>query len=289
MSAPALAVRRLTKRYGAVEALSSCSVEIPQRRVAALIGANGAGKSTLLRCAAGLSRPSSGSLEILGSDIRAITSDQLAMIGYLDQDRLLFPGFTVGEILRFGAHANPRWDQSIATRHLGSAGIRLSSRIKSLSGGQQSQVGIALALAKRPQLLLLDEPVSSLDPIARQDLLGQLMHEVANSEVSVVLSTHTLGDAAAVCDFIVVMSAGAVVLAEETEFVEATHLLISTHSDDLPLPQGCTAIETKRVARATTYLVRSTLPLVEPGWKVDRPSLEEIVIAYLRSSKRQSQ
>jgi ABC-2 type transport system ATP-binding protein len=281
----ALLTRDLTKIYGTTRALDGCTLEIPRSRVAALIGANGAGKSTLLRCAARLARPSGGDLEVLGRAVDRAGADEFAAVAYLDQAPPLFNGFTVEEMLRFGAKTNARWDRAIVTAYLGEFGIRGSTRVRALSGGQRIHLALALCLGKQPELLLLDEPASALDPLARQELLMMLMEQVARTGSSVVLSTHALGDVAAVCDFIVVMRAGRVVLADETEFIEATHMILECEDQDAEAPPDVEVIESQRLQHSVAHLVRAKFPVVDGGWRTSAPSLDEIVLGYLRASR----
>jgi ABC-2 type transport system ATP-binding protein len=273
----------LGKRFRRTWGLQHCTLTIPQGRVAALVGPNGSGKSTLLRMAAGLSTPSSGTLRVLG---RSPTpgSDQLReRVGYLDQDRPLYKNFRVAEMLRFGKINNATWNMDVAMDHLAHLSIPLGSRVGELSGGQQAQVALTLCLAKQPELLLLDEPAASLDPVAREDLLRLLMRQVADSGSSVLLSTHALSDVAAICDFVVVLARARVVLADDTDYIVETHRLLSRVGEqDIELPPGITVIHEERNARGRTLLVRVELPFNDDQWRVDRPSLEEIVLAYLR-------
>jgi ABC-2 type transport system ATP-binding protein len=285
MTSSALRTHDLTKFYGTTRALDGCTLEIPRGRVAALVGANGAGKSTLLRCAARLARPSGGELEVLGQGVNKAGTDQFATVAYLDQSPPLFAGFTVEEMLRFGAKTNARWDRAIATAYLGEFGIRGSTRVRALSGGQRIHLSLSLCLGKQPELLLLDEPASALDPLARKELLMMLMERVATSGSSIVLSTHALGDVAAVCDFIVVMRAGRVVLADETEFIEATHVILECGDQDAQAPSGVDVIETQRSRHSVAHLVRAQFPVVDSQWTTSTPTLEEIVLGYLRASR----
>ena len=273
----------LGRRYRRKWALQDCTLSIPQGRVAALVGPNGAGKSTLLRMAAGLIPPSTGSLRILGADPQRQSADLRRRIGYLDQDRPMYSSFRVKEILHFGRNSNPTWNMDLAERHLTRLNIPLNSRVSNLSGGQQAQVALTVCLAKEPELLLLDEPAAELDPVAREDLLRLLMHQVAESGSSVVLSTHALGDVSAICDFVVVLAHSRVVLANDIDFVLESHRFLSADRDEsLVLPPGVTVIDERHSAREASVLARIELPLFDSKWHVERPTLDEIVMAYLR-------
>lgn len=275
----------LGKRYRRTWGLQDCTLTIPKGRVAALVGPNGSGKSTLLRMAAGLSRPSTGSLRVLGESNVEMTRGLLRRVGYLDQDRPLYAGFRVSEMLRFGEKTNPSWNRETATAYLAQLDIPLDSRVSNLSGGQQAQVALILCLAKQPELLLLDEPASSLDPVAREDLLRLLLQQVADSDVSVLLSTHALTDVATICDYVVILSHSRVVLSDDIEFILESHRYLSTVGDvDLAPPSGTTVIDEQRSGRGKTLLVRVALPITDERWLVEKPTLDDVVMAYLRES-----
>ena len=273
----------LGRRFRRKWALQDCTLTIPQGRVAALVGPNGAGKSTLLRMAAGLIPPSTGSLRILGADPQLQAVGLRRRIGYLDQDLPMYSSFRVEEILHFGRSSNPSWNMETAKGHLTRLNIPLDARVSSLSGGQRAQVALTLCLAKEPELLLLDEPAADLDPVAREDLLRLLMHQVAESGSSVVLSTHALADVSAICDFVVVLAQSRVVLANDIDFILESHRFLSAGRDvSLALPSGAIVIDERHSARENSVLARIELPFFDSKWHVERPTLEEIVMAYLR-------
>ena len=284
MSSDAVVLERvgLAKRFRSRWALRDCTLSIPTGRVAALVGPNGAGKSTLLRIAAGLTRPSEGTVRVLG-DVPA-TCDVMQRVGYLDQDLPLLDGFRVREMLRFAELTNPTWDMETATRYITQLDIPLDVRVESLSGGQRAQVALTLCLAKQPELLLLDEPAAALDPVAREDLLRLLMQQVADHGTSVVLSTHALGDVVAICDYVVILCNARVVLSDDIDFILESHRFFTGLSHDgTALPAGVTVIDEQRTTRGTTFLVRVELPVDEERWQLQRPTLDEVVLAYLRS------
>lgn len=273
----------LGKRFGFKWALQDCTLKVPAGKVAALVGPNGAGKSTLLRLAAGLSRPNAGSLTVLGEVPGHENAGLLRRIGYLDQERPMYRGFRVDEMLRFGAGTNPTWDMASATSYLAQLGIALDERVSNLSGGQYAQVALTLCLAKQPELLILDEPAAALDPVAREDLLRLLMQQVAQSGTSVLLSTHALGDIATVCDYLIILSHARVVLADDLDFVIESHrILTAALPGGLVLPPGVAVIDTRKSGREVSYLARIQLPIIDDRWHVAEPTLEEIVLAYLR-------
>ncbi|HXL60454.1 MAG TPA: ATP-binding cassette domain-containing protein, partial [Mycobacterium sp.] len=187
--AAALEASGLSKRYGSTWAVRDLCISIPAGRVVALVGPNGAGKTTLLELAVGLLTPDTGEPQIFGWSPRHNPTLVLARVGFLAQDRPLYKGFTVAETLRMGRELNPKWDQALAEARMRRLEIPLNRRVGKLSGGQQAQVALALALGKRPELPLLDEPVANLDPLARRLFLAELMESVAAEGLTVVLSS----------------------------------------------------------------------------------------------------
>jgi len=279
----ALEATGLGRRYRQKWALRDCTLSIPEGRVAALVGPNGAGKSTLLGVAAGLIPPSTGSLKVLGEDSQNQKAGLRRRVGYLDQQRPTYSSFRVEEILHFGKSSNPSWNMEIARGHLSRLNIPLEARVSNLSGGQQAQVALTVCLAKEPELLLLDEPAAELDPVAREDLLRLLMRQVAESGSTVVLSTHALNDVSAICDYVVVLARSRVVLANDIDFVLESHRFLSTKlSENVELPPGVVPLDAQRSARETTILARIELPFFDSRWDIEQPTLEEIVMAYLR-------
>lgn len=289
MSTPVAAVETfgLGKRYRRTWGLQDCSFRLPLGRVAALVGPNGAGKSTLLRMLAGISTPSTGEVSVLGQSPRTQNVELLERIAYLDQERPLYRGFRVSEMLRFGRELNPRWDDARASRHLDELGISPDSRIGKLSGGQQAQVALTMCLAKRPELLLLDEPVAALDPLAREDLMHILLESVVDDGTTVLLSSHAVADLVTICDYVIILSASRVQLADELDHVLAGHqLLVGPADSDLTALDGATVISSVTAGRQRTVLVRAEEPIIDPAWEVVEPTLEEIVLAYLRDRSR---
>jgi ABC-2 type transport system ATP-binding protein len=281
---PAVETMGLGKRYRRTWGLQDCSFALPQGRVAALVGPNGAGKSTLLRMLAGISTPSTGTINVLGLSPRTQNVEALSRMAYLDQDRPLYKDFRVEELLRFGRELNPRWDDARARRHFEELRIPLESRIGRLSGGQQAQVALTMCLAKRPELLLLDEPVAALDPLAREDLMQILLESVVDDGTTVLLSSHAVADLATVCDYVIILSSSRVQFSGELDHVLGVHRLIvgpaGTGSASL---NGATIISSVPTGRTNTLLVRTEQPIIDPAWEVLEPTLEEIVLAYLRA------
>ncbi|MCU1494344.1 MAG: transporter, ATP-binding protein [Acidimicrobiaceae bacterium] len=286
MTMPALETLGLAKRYRRRWAVEDCTLSIPRGKIAALVGPNGAGKSTLLRMLAGITIPSAGTISIDGLSL-ADGPVALERVGYLDQERPLYQGFRVEEMLRFGRELNPRWDNDRAHRQLEELGIPLRERIGKLSGGQQAQVALAMCLAKCAEILLLDEPAAALDPLARDELMAQLLGTVVDDGATVLLSSHAIADLAAICDYVVLLSGGRVQLAEELSTVLDTHrLLVGPVGAPSIAPDGVTIVTSSSTGRQVTLLVRSELSVVAPRWEVLEPSLDEIVLAYLRQNAR---
>jgi ABC-2 type transport system ATP-binding protein len=277
----AIVTQGLGKRYGAKWALRDCSFEIPASRVCGLVGANGAGKTTLLRMLAGQSRPSTGTAQVDGR-APADESEFLARVGYLAQEIPLYRRWSVEDHLRMGAHLNPRWDDAWAREHVRAKRIPLDQRVGTLSGGQRAQVGLALALGKRPRVLLLDEPVAALDPLARREFLSTLSAAVADGDLTVMLSSHLVADLERVCDHLVVLADSQTVLAEDLDDVLAEHrLLTAARRDITAVEREHTVLRVERTHRQVNLWVRLNGPLHDPHWEVSELSLEEIMLAYL--------
>ena len=220
----AIETNELSKRYRRASALTECTVTVPEGRVCALIGPNGAGKTTLLRILAGLVRPSAGTASVLDGPPRQDPAF-LADIGFLAQEIPLYRNFTADDHLRVGAHLNPRWDAALARTRLAELRIPLDRRVGRLSGGQRAQVALALTLAKRPRLLLLDEPFAALDPLARRDFLAALTSAVTDAagRLTIVLSSHLVSDLERVCDHLILLSGSRVQLAGDIDTLLAEH------------------------------------------------------------------
>ena len=276
-----LAAKALGKRYGRHWALSDCTLEIPSGRVAGLVGPNGAGKTTLLHLGVGLLSPSSGSIEVLGGHW-ASEPAQLARVGFVAQDTPIYPHLRVADHLHLGARLNPGWDRGLAESRIAQLGLDPRQRAGRLSGGQRAQLALTLAVAKRPELLLLDEPVASLDPLARRQFLQSLMEVVAEQGVSVVLSTHLVADLERVCDYLAILVASRVQMSGEVDDLLASHhRLIGPRRDPATLPANQRVIEASHTDRQTTLLVRSDGPIIDPAWIVEQVSLEDVALAYM--------
>jgi ABC-2 type transport system ATP-binding protein len=283
----ALETTKLSKRYGRAWALHDCTLSLPAGRVAALVGPNGAGKTTLLHLAVGLLEPTEGSVQVFGLSPLRQPGEALPRLGFVAQETPLYKGFTVEELLTLGRKLNPRWDDALARERIEMLGIPLARRAGQLSGGQQAQVALVLALAKRPDLLLLDEPLASLDPLARREFLRTLMDAVAESGLTVLLSSHIIGDLERVCDYLIILSASHVQLADDLQEIQRTHKrLVGPRQDEAAIASVHTVIEASHTARQTTLLVRTNGPLFDLAWEVQEVSLEDIVLAYLSQQTR---
>ena len=271
----------LGKRYGGRWALKGCDLQIPSGHVVGLVGPNGAGKTTLLHLAVGLLAPTAGTLAVLGR-APAADPDQLARVGFVAQDTPTYARLTVADHLRFGRQMNPGWDDTLARQRVAELDLDLDQRAGSLSGGQRAQLALTLAVAKRPELLVLDEPVASLDPLARREFLQRLMEFVAEGEVSVVLSSHLVADLERVCDYLIVLVDSRLQLAGDVDDLLATHRrLVGPRRDPASLPSGQEVIEESHTDRQSTLLVRCDGPVLDPAWTVEELSLEDIVLAYM--------
>jgi ABC-2 type transport system ATP-binding protein len=271
----------LGKRYRRRWALSDCTLDVPAGRVVGLVGPNGAGKTTLLNLAVGMLTPTSGTIEVLGGRPAAGPA-QLAKVGFVAQDTPTYAGLSVEDHLRFGARLNPGWDDALARSRIERLGLDLTQRAGKLSGGQRAQLALTLGVAKRPELLLLDEPVASLDPLARREFLQDLMESVAEHELSVVLSSHLVSDLERVCDHLIVLVASRVQLAGDLDTLLATHhRLTGARRDPATLPADQHVISASHTDRQTTLLVRTDGPIHDPGWTVGQLSLEDLVLAYM--------
>lgn len=278
-----LTAEGLGKRYGATWALRDCDLQLPTGAVIALVGPNGAGKSTLLQLAAGLMRPSTGTVRLFDEQLPAGSREALAQLGFVAQDHPLYPRFRVAELLRMGAELNDSWDGQVAGDRLVQLGIPLERRVGDLSGGEQAQVALALALAKRPRLLILDEPVASLDPLARREFMQMLMATVADGDLTVLLSSHNVAELERVCDHLVVIAAGRVQLAGDIDSLLGAHSVLT--GPNTHVPDGPNVIHVDRGDRQAHVVARTfgTEPL--PGWQPHPVGLEELVLAYLRRAR----
>jgi len=281
-----LEARGLGKRYGRRWALTDCSLDIPAGRVVGLVGPNGAGKSTLLQLAVGLLTPSAGSINVLGGTPGA-NAAQLRKVGFVAQDAPAYSGLSVRDHLRFCAWSNDEFDREGALRRVESLGLDLRQQAGRLSGGQRAQLALTLALAKRPDLLVLDEPVASLDPLARRQFLQLLMEAVAEYSISVILSSHLIADLERVCDYLIVLASSRVQIAGPIDKILASHhRLTGKHRGRVALPTGQELITERHTDVQSTLLVRHDGPVLNPSWDVSDVCLEDLVLAYIGRDKQ---
>lgn len=272
------------KKYRRRWALQDCTLDIPEGRVCGLVGPNGAGKSTLLGLTVGLLSPTVGSIEVCGGQ-PAVSSAQLAKVGFVAQDTPTYAGLTVADHLRMGAHLNPRWDDAAARRRIDRLGLDLRRRAGQLSGGQRAQLALTLGLAKHPDLLVLDEPVASLDPLARREFLQVLMEAVAEEGVSVLLSSHLVSDLERVCDHLIVLVDSQVkVSGDVDELLDTHHRLSGPLREEQGLPSDQSVVWSSHTDRQSTYVVRTDSPILDPAWSVTPLGLEDLVLAYLTAT-----
>jgi len=272
---------RLGKRYRRLWALADCTLSIPGGHVVGLVGPNGAGKSTLLNLAVGLLAPTAGTIEVLGTPPAAGPAE-LARVGYLAQDAPVYAGLSVADHLRLGARLNPGWDAELARDRVERLDLDPHQKAGTLSGGQRAQLALTLAVAKRPELLILDEPVASLDPLARREFLADLMEATAEQELSVVLSSHLVADLERVCDYLIVLAGSRVRVAGPVDELLAAHyLLAGPRRDPATLPDELTVISASHTDVQTTLLVRASGPVLDPAWTISEVGLEDLVLAYM--------
>jgi len=278
----ALEASGLSKRYGKHWALENCSFELPAGSIAGLVGPNGAGKTTLLHIAVGLLARTKGSIRILGE--QPGDPSVLSRVGFVAQEMPMYKSFSVAEMISFGAHMNATFDRDLALARMTRLEIPLDQKAGSLSGGQRAQVALALAFAKHPEFLLLDEPLASLDPLARREFLQILMEGVADTGVTVVLSSHLLTDLERVCDHMMVLARGRFRLIDDTTEIVNTHkILIGPRERAGAISGVAQVLHQSTTDRQATLLVRTNGPIIDPSWMVNRASLEDVVLAYLDS------
>lgn len=274
----------LGKRYGRRWALRDCTLKVPAGSVVGLVGANGAGKSTFLHLTVGLLEPTSGSLDVLGGHLGGDAA-QLAKVGFVAQDAPVYGWLSVADHLRLGAHMNAGWDTALAMERVSQWGLDLAQRAGKLSGGQRSQLALTLAIGKRPELIVLDEPVSSLDPLARRGFLADVMELMADRQPTIILSSHLLSDIERVCDHLIVMAQGRVQLAGSVEdLLDGHKLLTGPRRDMRSMPHDQVVVRASHTDRQTTALVRTAGPILDPSWVVTDVGLEDLVLAYMAST-----
>ena len=276
----ALVAVGLGRRYGRRWALRECDLDLPAGHVIGLVGPNGAGKTTLLHLAAGLLTPTAGTIRVLGAS--PTDNTLLPRVGLVAQDKPLYTGFTVADMLAMGRWLNPNFDREGADAHVRRVGISPAQRVGQLSGGERAQVALAVALGKNPELLLLDEPVANLDPLARRQFMQVLLEHAAATGMTVVLSSHLLADLERACDYLVLLSASRVQLSASTDDLLAQHRVVTGPAANV---HACAAahavVQSSGSDRQTTALVRGACSTSDPQVTVRPVTLEELVLAYM--------
>jgi ABC-2 type transport system ATP-binding protein len=276
--------RGLARRYRRAWALRDCSLAIPEGHVVALVGPNGAGKTTLLNIAAGLLRPSAGEISVLDAE-RPGSDAARAGIGYMAQDAPLYGHLPAGDMLRLAENLNVTWDSDGARARLATLHIPLDRKVQALSGGQRAQLALTIALAKRPRLLILDEPLASLDPLARHDFMASLMAAVADEGLSVVFSSHVVAELERIADYLVVLNDGRLQLAGEVDDLLAAHRILTGPGGEAVLDgQRISVVHARQAGAQAHLLVRISAPgdPTPAGWQSDPAILEDLVLGYLR-------
>jgi ABC-2 type transport system ATP-binding protein len=278
-----LETQGLGKRYRRGWALQECTLNLPKGRVVGLIGLNGAGKTTFMRLATGLLKPDAGSLHVCGEVPAPNSRAFLTNIGFVPQERSLYPDFSVRDMLTLGYKLNVRWDKALVENLLQRLHISHQQKVGKLSSGQQAQLALVLAMAKKPQLLLLDEPLANVDPLARREFMKMLMELAAEQEVTIVISSHVLSDLESTCDYIVILSSSRVLLAEDTDRLLLIHKHVTVPEESVAaLTAQHVVIKSTQHNRFTSCLVRLNGPLaIEPNWQIKDITLEDITLAYL--------
>ncbi|HEY1644932.1 MAG TPA: ABC transporter ATP-binding protein [Candidatus Saccharimonadales bacterium] len=286
----AIKTEALGKRYRSFWALKDCSINVPKGSVSALVGPNGAGKTTLLKLLVSLSRPSAGNANVL-SKTPSQSPEYLSEIGYLAQEIPMYSHLNAAEHIAMGQHLNDDWDSKLATKRLDELSIPLNRSVSKLSGGQRAQVALGLALAKKPKLLLLDEPVAALDPLARVDFLKSLAHAVtdAEGELTVVMSSHLLADLERVCDHIIILASGETQLCDDIDKVLKSHKLLIGKRQETATSNDYTIIQQNDTAKETSLLVRlNNDRFRDSKWHMRDVDIEEVVLAYMGQKRSQT-
>ncbi|MDX3059216.1 ABC transporter ATP-binding protein [Streptomyces sp. NE06-03E] len=281
VGAAAIEAQGLGKEYRRGWALRDVSFRLPAGRVCGLVGPNGAGKSTLMGLATNMIRPTTGALRVFGA--APGSTEAVLRTAFLTQEKPLFRRFTVAETLRLGREFNPHWDQEVAEGIVRAGQVPLKAKVGTLSGGQRTRVAFALAFGKRPDLLILDEPMADLDPLVSRELMATLTAEAAEHGTTVLVSSHMLAELEHICDYLLVVANGGLRLAGEVDELRAAHALLDVAgSGPVPAVAPHTVIESGRGDGRPGVLVRLGGP-VAYGGPAEPPTLEELLLAYLRS------
>lgn len=270
-------------RYGSAWALQECTLSLPEGHIIALVGANGAGKTTLLHCLVGLTVPTTGGLSVLDG-LEPGSDEALDRVAFVAQEAPLYRHLTVESMLDVAGWLNRRFDLTMARQRLAALDIPLRRRVGKLSGGQQAQLALALALARHPDLLVLDEPLARLDPLARHDVMALVMRHVVEEGLSVLFSSHVVAELERVADHLVLLANSRLQLAGSIDDLESEHVFLEGPSDQAKaVAARFTVVGVNEAARRTQLLVRVGGSVELPtGWEVHPVSLDDLVLAYLR-------
>ena len=282
MTDAVLTMDQVVKSFRRKTVLDRCSFTVERGSVTALVGSNGAGKSTLMSLAVGLLTPDSGTIRVLGEAVgqRGISPG----LSYLAQHKPLYPHFTVADILRFGRNTNAHWDEAYARELVDAAGIAVSARVKALSPGHRTRVALALALGRRPEVLLLDEPLADLDPVARRAVARTLMRDAAENGTTIVLSSHVLSELVDVADRLLLLRDGRIRLDGELDTITAEHYLLVGSADNAPTVDDGTIVSEVSGSGAPVFVVHGTRPATPiAGWSVEDATVDDVVLAHLGS------
>jgi ABC-2 type transport system ATP-binding protein len=270
-------------------ALRDCTLAVPEGHIVALVGSNGAGKTTLLHCVVGLITPTVGEVTVLG-DLGAGSPDALERVAFVAQEAPLYGHVTVRAMLTVAANLNQHFDRDLAEARLAFLDIPLNRRVGRLSGGQQAQLALALALAREPDLLVLDEPLARLDPLARHEVMSVVMSAVAEGGLSVIFSSHVVSELERVADYLILMSQGRIQMMGLIDELLAKHVVLSGPTDDAELvAESITVVQSQQAGRQTQFIGSVDAPQEFPsGWVAETISLDELVLAYLREPSASS-
>ena len=278
----------LGKRYGDRWGLKGCTLSLPAGRAIALVGPNGAGKTTLLQLMVGLLRPTEGAVRVCGHVPFKHSADVLPRVAFVAQDQPLYTNFTAEDLMTLGAHLNRRWDDRLVRDRLRQLRVPLNRPVGRLSGGQRAQVALGLSLAKQADLVVLDEPLASLDPLARQEFLQTLMEAVTESGATLVLSSHIVDELERVCDYMVILATARVQLTIAIDEALDTHKKVTGPPSDLrALSSTHDVVVVSQTPRQMTAVVKGSGKTLDPSWETQAMSLQEIVLAYLTRSRRE--
>ncbi len=275
----------LSKKYRSKFALSDCNISIPKGHVVGLVGPNGAGKTTLIQIAVGLISTYDGEIQVLGGS-PGKDSEHISKVGFVAQDSPLYNQYTVGDHLNFGKWLNPNWDQESALARIERLDLNMKQKVGSLSGGERAQLALTIAVSKRPELLILDEPVASLDPLARRTFLQFLMEDVASNGISVLMSSHLVSDLERVCDYLIVLVSSRVQLAAPVDELLLNHKrLICKRRSASELPNNVEVIEQSHTDTQSSFIAKVNGQIWNREIEEENIGLEDLVLAYMSTDK----